>query len=165
MSASARLKLPFLSAGQAQKEFYHNEALQTLDLLAAAAVEEATRSDPPPAPAVGSCYIIGGSPTGEWAGRADCVAGYTSGGWRYIPPIEGMTAYVKAAGVWACYRSGVWEVGRLRGNRLIVDGVQVVGGRLAAIAGPSGGATVDAESRVAIDQILAALRGHGLIET
>ena len=165
MSASARLNLPFLSAGQAQKEFYHNEALQTLDLLAAAAVEEATRSDPPPAPTVGSCYIIGSSPTGEWAGRTDSVAGYTSGGWRYIPPIEGMTAYVKSAGVWACYRSGVWELCAVRGNSVVLEGLQVLGSRLPAIAGPSGGATVDAESRATIDRILAALREHGLIES
>ena len=133
--------------------------------MAAAAVEEAARSDPPPTPTVGSCYIIGSSPTGEWAGRTDCVAGYTSGGWRYIPPIEGMTAYVKSAAVWACYRSGAWELGGLRGTNVLVDGVQVVGSRLTAIAGPSGGAIVDAESRAAIDQILAVLREHGLIES
>ena len=165
MSASARLNLPFLSAGQAQKEFYHNEALQSLDLLAAAAVEETPRPDPPPAPTVGSCYIIDISPTGEWAGKTGCIAGFTSGGWRYISPIEGMVAYVRSVGVWACYRSGAWELGELRGNSLVLDGVQVVGSRLAAISGASGGATVDAESRATIDQILAALRQHGLIES
>ena len=36
MSGTPRLDLPFLSAGQAQKEFTHNEALQTLDLIVAA---------------------------------------------------------------------------------------------------------------------------------
>ena len=81
------------------------------------------------------------------------------------PPIEGMVAYVRSVGVWACYRSGAWELGELRGNSLILDGVQVVGSRLAAISGASGGATVDAESRATIDQILAALRQHGLIES
>jgi hypothetical protein len=48
---------------------------------------------------------------------------------------------------------------------VIIDGDQVIGSRVSAIAGPSGGATVDAEARTAIDQILGALRGHGLIDT
>ncbi len=43
MAATPRLALPFLTAGQAQKEFYHNEALQTLDMVAAAAVEDGLR--------------------------------------------------------------------------------------------------------------------------
>jgi hypothetical protein len=46
-----------------------------------------------------------------------------------------------------------------------VGGQQVVGSQAAAIASPSGGATVDAEARTAIDAILAALRAHGLIGT
>ncbi len=40
MNASQRLALPFILPGQAQKELFHNEALQTLDLVVAAAVEE-----------------------------------------------------------------------------------------------------------------------------
>lgn len=30
---TARLKLPFLVPGQAQKELFHNEALQIIDML------------------------------------------------------------------------------------------------------------------------------------
>ena len=48
MSGTPRLALPFLSPGQAQKEFTHNEALQTLDFLIAGAVEEAPRPAPGP---------------------------------------------------------------------------------------------------------------------
>lgn len=165
MSGSARLNLPFLSPGQAQKEFFHNEALQTIDLLTAAAVEEAPRSDPPATPVIGSCYLIGTSPTGDWAGHGQCIAGYTSGGWRFVPAVEGMSAYVKAAGLWAQYRSGAWELGVVRGNALNLGGSQVVGNRLAAITEPSGGANVDSEARSVIDAILAALRQHGLIES
>jgi hypothetical protein len=165
MSGSARLGLNFLSAGQAQKEFYHNEALQTLDLLTAAAIEEGPRNSPPATPLVGECYIVGDAPTDDWAGRSHCLAGYTSGGWRYVDPIDGMSAYVKATSTWANYRAGSWEVGTLRGAGLVIGGTQVVGSRLAAIAGPSGGSIVDPESRAAIDQILAALRQHGLIES
>ena len=36
MSNTPRLRVPFLSPGQAQKEFFHNEALQTFDILVAA---------------------------------------------------------------------------------------------------------------------------------
>ena len=55
--------------------------------------------------------------------------------------------------------------GRSLRTGLFVDGEQVVGTRAEAIASPAGGATVDAEARTAVSQILAALRTHGLIDT
>ena len=79
--------------------------------------------------------------------------------------LEGMSAFVKATGTWANYRSGAWELGTVRGVSLVLDGLQVVGSRLAAIAGPTSGTNVDAEARGSINQILAALRQHGLIES
>jgi hypothetical protein len=78
---------------------------------------------------------------------------------------EGMIAYIRSDGVWATYRAGAWETGAVRGSNLILDGQQVVGGRAAAIASPSGGTTIDSEARLTIDQLLAAMRQHGLIET
>ena len=114
---------------------------------------------------MGACYIIGSAPTGEWAGKSNCLAGYTSGGWRFIDPIEGLNAYVKSSGTWANYRSGAWEIGTVRGASVVLDGVQVIGPQLAAISAATGGTNVDAEARVSISQILAALRQHGLIET
>ena len=50
MNSTDRLSLPLLIAGQAQKELFHNEALQTLDTLVAAAVEDAPANDPPQSP-------------------------------------------------------------------------------------------------------------------
>jgi hypothetical protein len=160
MSGTARLKIPFLSAGQAQKEFTHNEALQLLDVVVAAAVEEGPRMDPPASPAVGACYIVGSPATGDWAGQ-DGLACFTSGGWRIVPPLEGMSAFVKSIGVFATYLAGGWEIGTLRGNRVHIDGMQVVGARAAAITDPAGGAIVDAEARDSLGQVLAALRHHG----
>ena len=46
-----------------------------------------------------------------------------------------------------------------------VAGTKVVGARGAAVADASGGATVDAEARTAINTLLARLRAHGLIAT
>lgn len=165
MSVTPRLNLPFLSAGQAQKEFTHNEALQTLDAIVAGGVEEPPRTAPPTSPSAGACYIVAPSPTGAWAGKSQSIAAYTSGGWRFVAPLEGMSAYVRSAGVWATYRSGAWELGVVRGTSIVVAGQQVVGSRSGAIASPSGGTTVDGAARSAIDQILTALRQHGLIES
>jgi hypothetical protein len=96
------------------------------------------------------------------AGLADDSRG---GGWVRSFPRDGLIAFVKSTGVWALFQSGVWELGTVRGSSLVLGGQQVVGTRAAAIAGPAGGSTIDAESRTAIGQILSALRQHGLIET
>ena len=164
MSNSPRLALPFLVPGQAQKEVYHNEALQRLDVLVAPAVEEGPRPSPPGKPAPGACYIVGTKPVRGWAGKSDCVAAWTSGGWRFVEPIEGMSLFVRSEDRWALYRSGAWEIGTLRGSAVIVDGQQVIGARLPAIGSPAGGDVVDVEARKALGDVLAALRRHGLVE-
>jgi len=165
MSATARLGLPLLSAGQAQKELVHNEALQVIDMLLATAVEAPPDAAPPAAPVLGATYIVAASPSGAWAGKAQCLACYTAGGWRFITARDGMIAYVRSSAVWAAFRAGAWELGTLRGSSLVVGGQQVVGPRGGAIAGPSGGATIDSEVRTAVTQILAALRQHGLVDS
>jgi hypothetical protein len=165
MAATPRLALPFLSVGQAQKEFTHNESLQTLDVLVAGAVEEPPLATPPPSPTLGSCYVVGADATDAWTGKSQSVAAWTTGGWRFITPVEGMTLYERTSGTWAAYRNGGWETGMVRGASLLIGGQQVVGPRGAAIASPASGSVVDSEARAAIDGILDALRQHGLIET
>ena len=164
MSGTPRLSLPFLSPGQAQKEFTHNEALQTLDVLVAGAVEEGPRSDPPASPLVGTAFIVGSAPTGAWAGKPQCVAAYTEGGWRFIPAVDGMDLYVKSNETSAAFRAGAWEIGRVRASQVMVNGQQVVGPRGAAIAAATGGTSVDTEARATIAEVLGVLRDHGLIE-
>ena len=120
---------------------------------------------PPGSPTVGSCYIVAASPTGAWVGKQHNLAAFTSGGWRFIAPIDGMAAYVRASSLWAAFRSGAWELGVLRGSSVVLAGQQVLGARASAIPSPTGGSTVDAEARSAIALILGAIRQHGLIET
>lgn len=164
MSSTPRLGLPFLSAGQAQKEIFHNEALQALDVIVAAAVEEPPCVSPPESPVLGACYIVAAAATDEWAGKSQCLAAFTSAGWRFVAPQEGLACYVRSSGSWAVYRAGAWEVGQVRGSSLVLDGQQVVGPRLGAIAGATGGTLVDSEARAAVDRILTAMRQHGLID-
>lgn len=165
MNSTPRLALPFLTPGQAQKEFFHNEALQQLDTLVAAAVEGAPQNAPPSSPTPGACYIVGTAPSGAWAGKAGEMASYSAGGWRFLSPTEGQSLLVKSTGLRAEFRGGSWEFGVIRTGSVMIGGVEVISTRSAAIAGPSGGSTVDSEARTAIGEILAALSHHGLIES
>lgn len=159
-----RFALPLLQPGQAQKEMYHNEALIRLDLAAQTAVIGFGENIPPSAPEPGQAWITGAAPTGEWAGQAHAVAGWTAAGWRFLTPFEGMRVWVADDEGFALFTEGEWLPGVAHG-RLIVDGEQVVGPRAEAIEDPDGGTTVDAEARIAIAAILVALRDHGLIDT
>jgi hypothetical protein len=133
--------------------------------VVAAAVEEPPRAAPPASPAPGSCYLIAANPSGAWAGHADELAAFTVAGWRFIVPVEGMSAFVRDSGLRASFRSGGWEIGVVNASALSVGGQQVVGSQRPPIAAPAGGSSVDAECRNALEQILTALRGHGLIGT
>ncbi len=139
--------------------------LATLDLVVCAAVDGFLIDTPPASPSVGSCHVAGAAPTGAWAGHAHALAGYTGGGWRFIAPFEGLTALDKASGEVAAFLGGAWDKGHVRAAKLSVGGNQIVGARQAAVADPAGGATIDAEARMAIAAILARLRTHGLIAT
>jgi hypothetical protein len=112
---------------------------------------------------LGSCYLVGESPSGDWAGHSGQLAGYTQGGWRFIAPRRGMSVRINASGNFAVFGAGGWEIGIGRVSKLFVGGEQVVGARAAAIADPAGGATVDSEARETLLEVLAALRQHGLI--
>lgn len=161
--SSARLGMPWLQAGQAQKEVTHNEALALVDLALAAAVEAVGAETPPFEPEEGQAWILGTNPSGAWAGRGEALAGWTGGGWRFVTPFEGLSAWIVAEKLPARFTGGAWVVGEARASRLLVDGLQVVGPRRPAITAPSGGATVDGEARAALSAMLEALRAHGLI--
>ena len=165
MAFTPRLSLPFLRVGQAQKEFTHNETLQIVDALLAGAVEQPPLATPPTSPAVGACYIVAPGAVDAWTGKSQSLAAWTTGGWRFISPTEGMALFERSSGTWAVFRSSAWEIGMVRGAALLIDGQQVVGQRGAAIASATGGTIVDSEARAAIDAILGALRQHGLIAT
>jgi len=150
---------------QIQKETTVNEGFASLDLALCAATDGFLANTPPANPVVGSCYIVGDNPTGAWAGHARGLAGFAQGGWRFVAPFEGLTSFDKGSGEFAIFTSGAWERGHVRAAKVSVGGNQVVGARLAAIADPMGGTSVDVEARAAIGAILARLRQHGLIAT
>ncbi len=144
---TARLALPMLAVAQAQKEITHNEALARIDIVTQPVVEAVGLSTVPTAPLEGQCWIVGSAPAGAWAGRAGALAGWTGGGWRFITPFEGMSAWSVADKGLVRREGSGWRIA----------------GRQAAITNPTGGATIDTEARNAIARILVSLRACGLI--
>lgn len=141
-SSTPHFSLPLLFAGQAQKEFFVNQALAVLDALEQRAVL-GTRSDPPASPATGDCYRIAASATGDWSQRDDNIAINIGGTWHFVPPAEGMMLFDRTAEQWLWFRSG-WQ-------------------SAAAPSLPTGGTVIDTEARALIGQIVAILQAVGLV--
>lgn len=162
---TARLGLPLIQPGQAQKEVFHNEALATIDAVMHPVAETRGQNVPPPGPSTGQGWIVGPAPNGDWADQADRLAVWTTGGWRFVEPVETMRVWLRDAGLFTAWNGAAWIDGELSGSVVLIDGVAVVGMQQAAISDVSGGTTIDAEARAGITAILAVLRAHGLIAT
>ena len=139
-----RFAMPLLALGQAQKEFYHNEALLLLDWLAYRAVEAVVADPSALSPAAGQAWIVGENALGEWEGRDRSIAIWTDGGWRWVVPRENMECFLFSSAQWLVFQNETWQTST-------------------AVAAPAGGAVIDVEARDAIGSILDILRQFGLV--
>lgn len=98
MDDTPRFALPFIAPGQAQKELFHNEALQRIDFLLCPVVEEPPRPAPPATPAVGSAYVVAAGASGAWTGHDGEIAGFGEGGWRFLGAIDGASVIDRVSG-------------------------------------------------------------------
>ena len=105
---SARLDLPLIKPSQAQKHVTHNEALQILDGLVQAVLEETGAETPPFEPVVGQLFALGPSPTGDWAGQADMLALRIEEAWLFLNPQDGWRAWDKVTGELVVLDAGAW---------------------------------------------------------
>jgi hypothetical protein len=142
-NTTSRHLLPFLTVAQAQKEITHNEALIRIDALLHPVVEDEIATPPVLLAAdAGKCWLIAEPATGIWQGKANQIACWTGGSWRYVPPVQSMT---------------------VRNNASSTDVVWVNGQWISAptIADPQSGAVIDAEARAAIIALLSYFRMIG----
>jgi hypothetical protein len=89
---SARLRIPYIAAAQAQKHVTHNEAMTLLDTLVQLSVLDKDLTAPPGSPSEGDCYIVAASATGAWIGWDKRIARYIDGEWRSYLPGAGLGA-------------------------------------------------------------------------
>ena len=142
-SATPRFALPMLFAGQSQKEFFVNEALLRADLLLHCAVEGRLTS-PPAAPSPGQAWLVGVAADGAFVGHEHEIAAWTDGGWRFLAPVEGLRVFDRSRGAFRIFIAGAWD-------------------EPASIAPPTGGATVDAQARATLTQVLEKLVAAGVL--
>ena len=131
-------------AGQAQKEFFVNQALCLLDALHMHTVQ-ASRSAPPEFAVESDCYRVKAPATGAWTGSEDRVAVLIAGEWHFIAPVHGMALYDQTADNMLVFRSG-WKLAQ-------------------APALPTGGTVVDNEARAAIGALIQSLKALGVLAT
>jgi hypothetical protein len=151
MDESPRFRLPLLIAGQGQKEITHNEALLVLDAVIGATAESRVLAEPPLDPREGQCWLVPPTAAVKWNGRANELAIWSAGGWRYVDLPEGAMLFVKAERRRLRRASGAWEVDW--------PGVDPV----ASVDVPTGGAVVDLEVRAAVGLLIDRLRSLGLM--
>lgn len=135
MAETYQFSLPLVAAAQAQKHVTVNDALSRLDAVAQLRVVSTAVATPPGSPVDGQAYVVAAAATGVWAGHEGEVAVFLNGGWVFIVPLEGWSAWDEASG-----------------ERLLFDGQDWHGGGIAHSAG--GAVTV---ARVAeIDHVIGA---------
>lgn len=105
---SARLDLPLIKPSQAQKHVTHNEAIQILDGLVQAVVEETGAETPPFEPVAGQLFALGPAPTGDWTGEGGKLALRVAEAWLFLTPREGWRAWDKAAGRYKVHDGAEW---------------------------------------------------------
>jgi hypothetical protein len=141
-STTPRFGMPLLFAGQSQKEVFVNEALALSDALLHCIVE-AEQAVPPAVPTDGLAWLVGATPTGEWAGQGGKIACRQLGQWLFVTPRDGMRLVNKATGQDWRRIAGAWKAP-------------------VAPAAPTGGTTIDAEVRAALANLVQRLRDAGV---
>lgn len=131
-----------MPAGQAQKEFFVNQALTILDSLQSGTVI-ASQAAPPSDPVDGESYRVTAPAADAWEGCEDHLALRIAGDWHFIPPREGLRVFDSAADRSLFFREG-WQ-------------------SATAAVPPANGTVIDIEARAAIDQLISALRNAGIL--
>ena len=138
-----RLDLPFLFAGQSQKEAFVNEALARLDALIMPVVLGELAA-PPAAPSDGDSYLVANLATGDWTGCERAIATWAGTLWLFAAPADGARVHDAVSGSLAVFNeAGGWH-------------------RAAKPSLPSGGATQDLEARATLAAIVASLHSLGI---
>ncbi len=112
MAETSQFGLPLLAAAQAQKHVTVNEALARLDALAQIRITS-TAATPPASPVDGEAHVVAAGASGEWVGRDGQLAIFANGGWIFVAPKAGWTAWHEGEGRAISHDGTGWQPGAL----------------------------------------------------
>lgn len=107
MSTTKKYQIQHLGSASAQPEINHNFALDQIDALVQSSAISVTNT-PPGSPVDGDSYIGGTSPTGAWAGLANCFIVRTNGVWLNYIPLPGMMVYLTGVNKYWYWNGSTW---------------------------------------------------------
>ena len=111
MADTTRLSLPLIAAGQAQKHVTANEAFARLDALTQITLQGVDGVTPPPSPSEGEVHAIGAGAQAAWSGQDGRLAAFLNGGWVFVTPLPGWSAWVVPTGALARFDGVAWVEG------------------------------------------------------
>ena len=160
MPQTSRYNMPFLQAGQAQKEITHNDALVIIDTLMQLAVESRHAGDL--GATRGTSWIVPANAADVWAGHDGQIATFDDAGWSFVAPLDGCIAFVRDEAAFISFAGGqwrdAWTVPALTTGAVTIQGVAP-----AQIVAPVAGAIIDQEARTALGAVITLLRAVGLV--
>ena len=167
MARTAQLQLPLIAPAQAQKHVTVNEALSRLDALAQLRIKAFDQTVVPTSPKEGDAYQLGPEPAGEWSGQGGKIAIRANGGWTFVAPKVGWTAWDEAGLCARMYHGRGWMAdavavspgGAGTRHRVIEFDHALLAGatNLTAVSIPAGAQVIGLSGRV-----VAGLSGAGL---
>lgn len=107
-SATARLNLPFLQAGQALKNITHNEALQRLDSGLYLSCSDMAAQSLPHDPTEDRVVLISQTPEAVLAEHIGHIAIFISGHWIWFAPKSGWSLWDEAEQSLRIFNGTVW---------------------------------------------------------
>ena len=107
-TATPRLGLPFLQAGQALKNITHNEALQRLDVGLYLFCTNMAAGHLPSNPVEGQAHIISQSPDTTLTERKGQIAVFMSGNWIWFIPRAGWVVWDTAGETLRIFDGSTW---------------------------------------------------------
>ena len=104
------LSLPYIQAAQAQKHVTHNEAIELLDAVAQITLEALDVTSPQSTASEGQAWSVGAGATGLWSGYAGSIAMWRGGGWLFMSPRVGWTAWDKTSEALHVWTATGWAI-------------------------------------------------------